>query len=97
MVKEHCRKKCLGCRQWFIPDPRTQGRQRFCSKPGCKKASKKWRQARWRVKPENRHYWRGSDEVKRVREWRKHHCRDALVQVNIKRLTNWVLLALHQF
>jgi hypothetical protein len=73
MVKEHCRKKCLGCRQWFIPNPRTQGRQRFCSKPACKKASKKWRQARWRVKPENKNYWRGSDEVNRVRKWRKLH------------------------
>jgi len=73
MVKAHYRKKCLGCHQWFTPDPRTQERQRFCSKPACKKASKKWRQARWRSKPENRDYWRGPERVEDTREWRKLH------------------------
>jgi len=63
-------KKCLGCQKWFTPDPRSKDRQRFCSKPACKKASKAWRQARWRSKPENRTYWHGEKEVERVRQWR---------------------------
>jgi len=64
-------KKCLNCQKKFTPDPRTQDRQRFCSKAACKKASKAWRQARWRVKPENQNYWRGAKEVERVRQWRE--------------------------
>ena len=35
------------------------------------KASKLLSQERWRAKPENKAYWRGADEVRRVRAWRK--------------------------
>ena len=70
MQSKHRRKKCLGCQKWFTPDPRSQDRQRFCSKAACKQASKAWRQRRWWSKPANQNYWRGDDEVDRGRAWR---------------------------
>jgi hypothetical protein len=72
-MKKERRKKCLGCKKWFTPDPRSQDRQRFCSKAACKKASKVWRQAKWFSKPQNHHYWRGAEELARVRKYRIEH------------------------
>jgi hypothetical protein len=69
-AKSGCQ-KCLCCKQLFIPDRRSRGRQRFCSKRECKKASKKESQQRWARKPENRDYWRGPEQVARVQAWRK--------------------------
>jgi hypothetical protein len=63
--------KCLCCKQLFIPDPRSRGRQRFCSKRECRKASKRESQERWTKKPENKNYWRGPEQVARVQAWRK--------------------------
>jgi hypothetical protein len=63
---------CLCCKQLFIPDPRSRGRQRFCSKRDCRKASKKESQQRWASKPENKDYWRGPEQVARVQAWRKN-------------------------
>jgi hypothetical protein len=64
-------RKCLCCKQLFIPDPRSRGRQRFCWKRECRLASKKESQKRWACKPENRGYWCGPEQVERVRAWRK--------------------------
>ena len=41
------RKKCCNCDELFIPDPRNTTRQRYCSKPECRKASKAASQRRW--------------------------------------------------
>jgi len=65
------RKKCPNCRKLFPPDPRNRDRQRYCSKPECRIASKADSQKRWREKPENQDYFRGPDCVERVQEWRK--------------------------
>jgi len=66
-------RKCKHCGDFFSPDPRNRHHQQFCSKPQCKKASKAQSQRRWLKKPENRNYFRGSDNVKRVQQWRKEH------------------------
>lgn len=72
--KRHRRKrKCLHCRQLYTPDPRTADRQKHCSALACQRASKAWRQRRWRNQPENRDYFRGPHHVARVQEWRKMH------------------------
>ena len=64
------RRRCLHCNELYTPDPRTADRQRHCSKPECKCASKAKAQARWRAKPQNRSYFSGPDQVERVRRWR---------------------------
>jgi hypothetical protein len=66
-------RKCLNCSDFFTPDPRSKGHQRFCSRLDCKKASKRASQQKWLGKPENRNYFRGSDNVQRVRDWRAKH------------------------
>jgi hypothetical protein len=64
-------KKCRHCRQLFVPDPRNFNKQEYCRKPACKAASKSASQKKWLRKPENRGYFRGPENVERVREWRK--------------------------
>ena len=34
------RRKCRCCNHLFVPDPRTADRQRYCSAPACRHASK---------------------------------------------------------
>jgi len=65
--------KCKHCHEFFHPDYRNVNRQKYCSKPDCRKASKADSQGRWLNKPENRNYFRGSTNVNRVCEWRKEH------------------------
>jgi hypothetical protein len=65
--------KCLCCGEFFRPDARNRGRQRYCVKPDCRKASKAASQRAWRGKPENADYFRGADQVARVQAWRKSH------------------------
>jgi hypothetical protein len=45
------RRKCKSCMKLFRPDPRSRGRQLYCSAPRCKRASKAASQARWLAKP----------------------------------------------
>jgi len=72
MAKRTRKRKCP-CGDFFTPDHRNRCRQRHCSKPECRKAAKAARQKRWLKKPENRDYFRGPDNVRRVQEWRKDH------------------------
>lgn len=73
-MRRHTHKrKCTHCKVFFVPDHRNVGRQRYCSKPPCKQASKAQSQWRWLQKPENRHHFRGPDNVKRVQLWRQDH------------------------
>ena len=64
---------CLHCGLNFCPDYRNRGKQRYCSKPRCRAASKAASQKAWLDKPENRDYFRGPDNVDRVRQWRKNN------------------------
>jgi hypothetical protein len=66
-------RRCLSCKHLYTPDPRSRHRQLFCSEPACKKASKALSQKYWHAKPENRNYWRGPEQVERVRGWRNAH------------------------
>jgi len=65
--------KCPHCQQLFTPDARNATRQRYCSKPACRKQSKADSQRRWLQKPENRDYFRGAEHVLRVQRWRAAH------------------------
>jgi hypothetical protein len=67
------RRKCCNCQQLYEPDPRSRRRQKYCSQPACKKASKAASQQRWRASAKGRDYFHGSANVLRVREWRKAH------------------------
>jgi hypothetical protein len=63
-------RKCCHCNQFFKPDPRHRERQRYCAGPECRRASKAASQQRWLDRPENRDYFRGPENVERVRVWR---------------------------
>jgi len=67
------RRKCRCCTKFFVPDARTQDRQRYCSTPACRQASKAASQRRWLSKNGNGDHFRGADEVRRVQLWRKSH------------------------
>ncbi len=73
MSRTQSRRKCRCCRKFFMPDARTQDRQRYCSNPACRKASKTTSQRRWLSKNGNGDHFRGADEVRRVQLWRKDH------------------------
>lgn len=45
--------KCLCCKEEFVPNPRVK-KQKYCSKPGCKAASKKTSQKKWKSKKKNK-------------------------------------------
>ena len=71
-MRHHIEKrKCKHCKVFFDPDYRNVERQRYCSQPSCQQASKADSQRRWLQKPENLNHFRGSDNVKRVQQWRK--------------------------
>ena len=65
--------KCLHCSEKLICEPRNRGRQCYCAKPECRRASKAASQRRWEGKPENENYFRGPENIERVRQWRKEH------------------------
>jgi hypothetical protein len=68
------KKRCRHCKTLFWPDIYNATRQNFCCKSvKCRKASKKDSQKRWLEKPENQDYFRGSQNVKHVQNWRKSH------------------------
>lgn len=73
MSRSPNRRKCRCCNQFFVPDPRTTDRQRYCSKSTCRQASKAASQRRWLSKDGNGDYFRGPQAVRRVQAWRKSH------------------------
>jgi hypothetical protein len=73
MSKRIQKRKCKHCMDFFTPDPRNAYHQEYCSKPECRKASKKASQAKWLGKPENQNYFSGPTNVQRVKDWRKAH------------------------
>lgn len=66
-------RKCLCCGEFFFPDHRSAERQRYCSAPDCRRASKASSQAAWLAKTENQDYFKGALHVERVRAWRAAH------------------------
>jgi hypothetical protein len=62
--------KCLHCNDEYCCDPRNFGRQKYCAKPDCRRASKAASQRQWLSRPENRDYFRGAENSERVRLWR---------------------------
>lgn len=64
-------RKCLNCHTFFKPEPRSKGRQCYCTEPACRKASKRASQSKWLHKPENQGYFSGPENVQRVQQWRK--------------------------
>jgi hypothetical protein len=71
--KRRRQRRCRHCKQLYDPDPRTRDRQKHCSAPACKRASKAWRQRRWLNGPAGHNYFREPDNVERVQTWRKAH------------------------
>jgi hypothetical protein len=72
-VAKRDRCECLHCKELFLPNARNWWHQKFCTKPGCRKASKTESQRRWLSKPQNQDYFRNSINVDHVRQWRKEH------------------------
>ena len=66
-------RKCLNCGDIFDPDFRNAGRQHYCSKPECRRASKAASQAAWLAKPQNSDYFSDPLHVQRVQAWRAAH------------------------
>jgi len=64
------RRRCLCCRKLFGRDPRSGRRQKYCSEPECRAASKQSSQRRWLRKRENHEYFCGEQHVDRVQAWR---------------------------
>jgi hypothetical protein len=58
--------QCRCCKELFSPNYRSAKRQMYCGKPKCRKASKTASQKRW-----TKITYKGSDNVERVREWRR--------------------------
>jgi hypothetical protein len=73
MRRPFTKRKCKHCQTFFAPDPRCAKRQRHCSTPACRQASKAASQRRWLQKPGNRDYFTGPTHVERVRQWRRAH------------------------
>jgi hypothetical protein len=72
-MKGSARRKCLCCKEFYRPDRRNLRHQRYCCKPSCRKESKAQSQRRWQQRPENQNYFRGPENSRRVKEWRKRH------------------------
>jgi hypothetical protein len=70
-MNKHGRKlKCHCCQQWFLPNPKAAFRQKYCSRPRCKRVSKAASQKKWKDKPGNRKLADPAKEQERVRRWR---------------------------
>lgn len=65
--------KCLHCNEERKSEPRNRGRQRYCGKEACRRASKAASQRRWLSRPENAGYFRGKEACERVKRWREAH------------------------
>lgn len=73
MKKKIRRRRCKHCDDLFKLDPRNLKRQKFCRKPACKEASKRYSQQKWLMKPKNKDHFSGSENVIRVQQWRQEN------------------------
>ena len=67
------KRRCRHCKEFFYADYRNIQRQKFCNKPQCQKASKKYSQQKWLNKDDNKAYFKGKANVQRVQIWRKNN------------------------
>ncbi len=68
-AKHTRRKRCLFCGELFEPDPRTKGKQRYCSKAGCQARRQRQNERVWRLNnPECL-----QEQYERSRIWHKSH------------------------
>jgi len=68
-VRQIRRKRCLCCKELFEPDPRTKGKQRYCSKSACQAKRQRQNESDWRIKnPECL-----AEQYKQTRLWYKAH------------------------
>ena len=67
------RRKCLHCKELFLPDYRGGQRQCYCLQPDCRKARKRELMRAWLAKPENQNYFRDDQNAQRARDWQKEH------------------------
>ena len=65
--------KCLFCGKLFRADPRNAHHQKYCSEASCRQASKVVSRRAWLAKAQNQDYFRGAENVARVRLWRADH------------------------
>lgn len=63
--------KCRHCGRRFCPDPRNRFHQKYCSEPTCRWASKLASQRQWLNQAQNRDYFSGKEQTRRVQQWRK--------------------------
>ena len=63
--------KCRHCGKFFTPDYRNRHHQYYCPDPGCRRVSKAASQRRWLRRVQNRDYFRGPEQTRRVQQWRK--------------------------
>jgi hypothetical protein len=73
MKPPRSRQKCLHCKELFLPDYRSAGRQCYCAKTECRRARKRELMRVWLAKPENQNYFRDAKNAERVRQWQKAH------------------------
>lgn len=65
------KRKCFHCKGLFVADYRNRKRQKYCSKPECRQASKRASQRKWVTSRKGNNYFKGPYNVLRVQEWRK--------------------------
>src|SRR5258708_13301959 len=73
MKPPQARRKCLNCKEFFLPDYRNAQRQCYCERHDWRKARKGVSQRAWLAKPENQNYFRDDKNAERVRNWQKEH------------------------
>lgn len=66
-------RRCAHCGESFVVDPRLGDRHQYCKATECVRASHLASQRKWRKSPKGADYFRGWQNVERVRAWRQAH------------------------
>jgi len=63
------RKRCVCCNDLFTPNPRTKGKQKYCSNPECQTTRQRKNEKNWRMlNPDCL-----ADQLEQSRQWHKNH------------------------
>ncbi|HRF13223.1 MAG TPA: hypothetical protein PLR37_14090 [Candidatus Accumulibacter phosphatis] len=68
-------RNCLFCHACFVADARNARHQKYCSAPACRQESQAASRRTLLAKTENLDYFRGAENVARVKAWRAAHPR----------------------
>ena len=71
MNSKSSRSKCRHCGKIFSPDYRNRHHQHYCPDPDCRRVSKAASQRRWLRQAQNRDYFQGPEQTRRVQQWRE--------------------------